>query len=262
VPSLIAYGGYRGGMEELTDELLARIAERAEDPKRRYAKAAEDEARIELTIEEIDRREEEFTRKTLVRSAAANGEEMSAEDVERHMDGWRTSRNAARRAMEDQMRAWGQTPPKTMSFIETENYVGASSDPPGAKPLQAPATKDDWEALEHVVGRSTPNDLKRLYTISDGGFGPGIRGLNAVQLICSAYEDYRRRGPDYCGTVVYPESFIPLAFELLDYHYDLETGRIVSSNQNWENDGLEPEDIYDIAFPSLAAMMEDWLERS
>ena len=49
---------------------------------------------------------------------------------------------------------------------------------------------------------------------------------------------------------------------MLNYHYDLDTGRIISSNQDWHNDGLEPEGIYDIAFQSLAEMMEDWLGRS
>jgi len=246
----------------MTDELIARIAARARDSRRRYMNAAEDEARIELPVEEIDRREEEWTRRLITRSAAANGEEMSAEDVERCLDEWRTSRDAARSAMEAQMRAWGQTPPATRSFVETEDHIGASSEPPGAKPLQPPPTESDWKALERIVGRSIPADLKRLYAISDGGFGPGFTGLNPVQMIGSACEDYRRRGPDYCGTIRYPESFIPLATERLDYHYDLDTGRIVSSNQDWENDGLEPEDIYDVAFQNLAAMMEDWLGRS
>lgn len=157
------------------------------------------------------------------------------------------------------MRAWGQTPPRTKSFIETEDYIGASTEPPGAKPLRSPPTHSDWNTLEQIVGRSIPEDLKRLYTISDGGFGPGFTGLHPVQPIGSFYEDYRRRGPDYCGTVVYPASFIPLATERLDYHLDLDTGRIISSNQNWDNEGLDPEDIYDIAFQSLAAMMEEWL---
>ena len=246
----------------MTDELLARIADRARDPMRRYMTAAEDEARIELPVEEIERREEEWTRRLLSRSAAANGEEMSAQDVERCLDEWRANRDADRRAMEAQMLAWGQTPPKTRSFIETEDHIGASSKSPGATPLQPPPTESDWKALEQIAGRSAPEDLKRLYRISDGGFGPGFTGLNTVQLIGSGCEDYRRRGPDYCGTVLYPESFIPLATERLDYHYDLDTGRIISSNQNWENEGLEPEDIYDIAFQSLAAMMEDWLSRS
>lgn len=228
---------------------------------RRYMKAAEDEARVELPVEEIDRREEEWTRRNLARSAAASGREMSSEDIERCIDEWRLSRDATRRAMEAQMRAWGQTPPKTRSFIETEDYVGASSEPPGAKPLVPPPTEADWTALEQIVGHAIPEDLKRLYTVSDGGFGPGFTGLHTVQLIGSSCEDYRRRGPDYCGTVVYPDSFIPLASERLDYHYDLATGRIISSNQNWENEELEPEDIYDIAFQSLAEMMEDWLRR-
>lgn len=249
-------------MEKMTDELLAKIAERARDPKRRYMKAAEDEARIELPIEEIERREEEWTRRNLAQSATATGEEMSAEDVERYMDEWRAGRDAVRRDIEAQMRAWGQTPPKTKSFIETEHYIRASSEPPGARPLQPAPTESDWKALEKIAGRPAPEDLKRLYRISNGGFGPGFTGLNTVQLIRAGCEDFRRRGPDYCGTLVYPESFIPLATEMLDYHYDLDTGRIISSNQNWENEGLDAEDVYDVAFQSLAAMMEDWLRRT
>ena len=246
-------------MDKLTDELLARLRAKARDPGRRYMKAAEDEARIELPVEEIERREEAWTRRNLIRSAAADGREMSGEEVERCMDAWRASRDAARAAMEAQMRAWGQTPPRTRSFIETEDHIGASSEPPGAKPLRPPPTPGDWKALEQRVGRSIPEDLKRLYAISDGGFGPGFTGLHSVEQIGSFCEDYRRRGPDYCGTIVYPQSFIPLAAGMLDYHLDLDTGRIISSNQNWENDGLDPEDIYDIAYQSLAEMMEDWV---
>ena len=249
-------------MNTVTDELLSRLGERASDPGRRYLTAAEDEARIELPVEEIERRVEEWTRKLLIRSASADGNDMPAADVERTMEEWRASRDATRRAMEDQMRAWGQTPPKTQSFIETEHHVGASSEPPGARPLKPPPTDRDWEELERIVGRSMPQELKRLYTLADGGFGPGFKGLHAVQSIGSSCEDFRRRGPDYCGTVIYPENYIPLASEMLDYHYDLDNGRIIASNQNWDNDGLEPKDIYHVAFQSLAAMMEDWLVRS
>lgn len=246
-------------METLTDNLLARIATKANDPGRRYKNAAEDEARVELPVEEIDRREEAWTRRKLAACAAASGQEMPSEEQERRMDEWRASRDAARSAMDAQMRAWGQTPPRTKSFIETDDFINASNEPAGAKPLRTPPTPGDWQALERIVGRPIPNDLKRLYTISDGGFGPGFTGLHSVQLIGSSCEDYRRRGPDYCGAVAYPYSFIPLTTDMLEYHLDLDSGRIISSNQNWENDGLDPEDIYDIAFQSLASMMEDWL---
>ncbi len=249
-------------MEEITDSLLARIAERAGDPRRRYMTAGEDEAMIELPVEEIERREEEWTRRLIARARREDGTEPSSEEVEKHLDEWRNSQNAARQAMEAQMRAWGQIPPKTKSFLETEDYIRSTATPPGAKPLQPPPTTNDWEELERIAGRSVPVDLKRLYTIADGGFGPGFTGLNNVQMIGSSCEDYRRRGPDYCGTVLYPDSFLPIANEMLDYHYDLDTGRIISSNQNWDNEGLEKEDIYDIAFQNLAAMMEDWLSRS
>lgn len=248
-------------MEEITDELLGRIRERASDPKRRYLNAAEHEARVELPVEEIERREEDWTRRNLLRSAAVTGKDMPAEEIERCMDEWRASRQATRRAMEAQMRSWGQTPPRTQSYSESEDYFSTSSEPPGAKPLVPPPTDSDWADVEKAVGQRMPDDLKRLYSVSDGGFGPGFTGLHPVKLIGSYCEDFRRRGPDYCGTVIYPQSFIPLAAERLDYHYDLETGRIISSNQNWENEELDVEDIYDIAFQSLAAMMEDWLSR-
>lgn len=48
----------------------------------------------------------------------------------------------------------------------------------------------------------------------------------------------------------------------LDYHYDLDTGRIISSNSRWEDQGLEADQIYNVAFETLAEMMEDWLSRA
>jgi hypothetical protein len=221
-------------MTEMTDELLARIAERATDPNRRYMTAAEDQSRIELPTGEIERRFDNF-------------DETAGDTF---------------RAMQDKMREWGFNLDK-MSFVERDDgSVGASSQPPGATPLAAPPSPDDWQRLEQIVGRQMPDELKRLYSIADGGFGPGFTGLNPLQSIGSCYEDFRRRGPDYCGTVHYPPSFVPIAAEMLDYHYDLDTGRIISSNQDWDNDPLEAKDIYDIAFQSLAAMMEGWLEQS
>jgi len=221
------------GMSDISDELLARIAARAADPNRRYMTAAEDQSRVELPVEEIKRRFDQF--------------DETAGD--------------AFRAMQDKMREWGFDMPK-MSFVERDDgSFSASAAPPGAAPLTPPPSESDWQELEQIVGRPMPGDLKRLYSISDGGFGPGFNGLLAIQMIGLNCQDLRRRGPDYCGTIAYPESFVPIAEEMLNYHYDLDTGRIISSNQDWDNDGLAPEDIYDVAFQSLAAMMEDWLAR-
>lgn len=232
-------------MTEMSDELLARIAERAADPIRRYMTAADDQSRVELPTDEIQRRFDERDRTEL---------EAGREPGLGHGDMFRM--------MQDKMREWGFNPEK-MSFIEREDgKMGASSEPPGSKPLSPSPSQSDWERLEQVIGRPMPEDLKRLYSIADGGFGPGFTGLNPVRSIGTNWEDFRRRGPDYCGTIAYPECFVPIAGEMLDYHYDLDTGRIISSNQDWVNDELEPEDIYDIAFQSLAAMMEDWLQRS
>jgi len=219
-------------MSEMSDELLRRIVERAADPRRRYMTAAEDESRTSLPVDEIEKKFRNFS--------------PEAGDIFREMQA--------------RLRASGSDKPM-MSFIQRpDGSVGASSEPPGAKPLEAPPSDGDWNELELICGWEIPEDLKRLYAIADGGFGPGFTGLNSVQSIASQCEDYRRRGPDYTGEIHYPGSFLPIANEMLDYHYDIETGRIISSDQDWENHELEKEDVYDIAFQSLADMMENWLQ--
>lgn len=232
-------------MAEISDELLARIRARAADSDRRYMTAAEDQSRIELSTDEIQRRFDERDREEI---EAGREPGLGQGDLFR--------------MMQDKLREWGVERP-TMSFLERDDgTMGASSEPAGAKPLPPPPMPGDWATLEQIVGRPMPDDLKRLYSIANGGFGPGFTGLNPLESVGSNYTDFRRRGPDYCGSIDYPASFVPIASEMLDYHYDLDTGRIISSNQDWVNDELEPEDIYDIAFQSLASMLENWLERS
>ena len=217
-------------MKDLSDELIARITRRALDPKRRYMTAAQDEGAVSLPTGDIASK--------FAASSPEAGEVF--------------------RQMQERMASMGFDMP-TMSFVEGAGHISASSNPPGAKPLAPPPGERDWAALEAIAGAPMPADLKQLYTIADGGFGPGFTGLHSVESIGSNCEDLRRRGPDYCGTIHYPASFLPIADETLNYHYDLDTGRIISSNQDWENDGLDPEDVYDVAHQSLAAMMEHWL---
>ena len=248
-------------MNEMSDELLRRIAARANDPGRRYMTAGGDEAKIVLPVDEIERRREAWTRRLIVRSHESRGEALSDAQLERYLDEWRAREAVQAQMMAQVQRSWGQTPPAMMSLLETDDQFSVSTAPPGATPLAPPPGEDDWAALARIAGRPIPDDLRRLYGIADGGFGPGFTGLNPVARIGTSCADLRRRGPDYCGTVAYPDSYLPVAEETRGYHYDLETGRIVSSNQDWSEDGLTPDDIYAVAFPSLAAMMEDWLGR-
>lgn len=249
-------------MNGIKDELLMKIAEPAKDPKRRYRAALEDEMRVELPVAEIERREEEWTRRLIVRSSALDSNDLAPQEAERYLAEWRVSRDAMRDQMNAQMRARGQTPPETKCLLETEQQFSASSAPSGAKPLAPPPSEYDWNALERFAGRPIPTDLKHLYSISDGGFGPGITGLNTVQLIKAGSKDFRRRGPDYCGTVKYTNFYLHLAGENLDFYYDLGANCNISCNSNWEEQGLQIYEIYNVAFGSLAEMMEEWLCRS
>jgi hypothetical protein len=258
-------------MNGMTNDLLQRIVERASDPGRRYMTAAEDQSRVELPVGDIKRRWNQWHAANRLRAReAAFRDGMTPEEFEANVKRNREIESSVSREleptawslMEQQMRAWGSPVPETMSFIETDDQIGASTSPPGVRPLPPPAQQNDWETLEGIVGRSIPDELKRLYAIADGGFGPGFTGLLSVRQIADNLQDLRRRGPDYCGTIAYPDSFIPVAEERLNYHFDLETGRVISSNQDWVGDGLKPQDIYEIAFQSLELMMEDWLARS
>lgn len=220
-------------MASLSQELLARVAERAQDARRRYRLAAEDAGGVTLPVEEIQRR---FDQNPL-----GGGE--------------------AFRMMQEQMKRWGMSMP-SMTFSDAGGHLGASSDPPGVKPLPEPATRSSWRALEAKLGRDIPEELMRLYTIADGGFGPGFHGLNPIEQIESNRDDFLRRGPDYCNSVDYPPTYLPLASEERDFHYDLASGRIVSSNEYWtEEEDASADRIYQPAFDSLAAMMEEWLAR-
>ena len=159
-------------MTEMTDELLARIAQRASDPKRRYMTAAKEQAdhdlAVELSVEEIERRLEEIDREELARWRVDDGGPTKADLF---------------RMMQAQARAFGKCR-STMWWVERDDgstrYSGGR---PQVKPLESAPGSSDWDKLEHVTGRQIPDDLKRLYSISDGGFGPGFTGLNSVETI-------------------------------------------------------------------------------
>src|ERR1700741_353282 len=105
-------------MSNMSDELLARIAERAADPNRRYMTAAEDQSRVELPTDEIQRR---FDQRDRDQFDAGRAPGLGEGDMFR--------------MMRDKMREWGFNPDK-MSFIEREDgTMGASTNPPGSTPL-------------------------------------------------------------------------------------------------------------------------------
>ncbi len=159
------------------------------------------------------------------------------------------------------MKDWG-FPLPAMTFNQADGHMSASSEPPGVKPLPEPAMRSSWRPLEAKLGRDIPEELMRLYTIADGGFGPGFHGLHPIDRIDSYRDDFLRRGPDYCNSIDYPPTYLPLASEERDVHYDLDSGRIISSNEYWtEEEDASADRIFQPAFGNLAAMMEEWLAR-
>ena len=124
--------------------------------------------------------------------------------------------------------------------------------PPGAEALARAETK---------IGRSLPDDLRDLYSIADGGFGPG-GGLFPLAELVSRYVEMTREpfGP---LDQDWPANFLPIFEEdpvLLCL--DLDTGAMAA----WDPEEIEDEEneedwqrSFKKEHPDLASLMEKWL---
>jgi hypothetical protein len=136
-------------------------------------------------------------------------------------------------------------------------------EPIGPQPLAAPPSEAAIAAAEAQTGRSFPEDLKQLYAIGDGGFGPG-GGLFPLYELVKRYreltgEPFGPAGQDW------PAKLLPLFDEdpvLLCL--DLESGAVVA----WDPEEIEDEDSdedwrrsFKPEHASLADAMADWLEQ-
>src|SRR6476646_2248944 len=78
-----------------------------------------------------------------------------------------------------------------------------------AQPLKLPPGGDALDGAEATLRVELPDDLRSLYALGDGGFGPGL-GLKSIQGLVSSYGDVCRRGPDYTGEIEWPRHLLPL----------------------------------------------------
>ena len=144
-------------------------------------------------------------------------------------------------------------------FRHADGRLSASTDLP---PTTAPAAAgpDAWATVEAATGQRVPGDLRDLYTVADGGFGPGIGdGLNPIDRVVREYEDLRRRGPGYTGEAEWPVTYLPISDTTGPVSYDLATGRIVAFNDYWYDDDLAIEDAFTQVAPDLATWLREWL---
>lgn len=177
------------------------------------------------------------------------------------------SSSVAWRVIAEQMKAWGQTMPPMHLTRHADGSLQASSEDIHNYPLAPPATETEFRRLEKKVGRPIPNDVRQLYSIADGGFGPGAgytsgfgTGLYSLKGIGQVYDDLCRRGPDYTGTTTWPRHLLPLTDETGAVSYDLERGAIVAFNEYWQEDGITIDEAFIDIHPSLESWLGAWLE--
>ena len=133
--------------------------------------------------------------------------------------------------------------------------------PSGPQPLAPPPGEAALARAEAAIGRPLPDEVRQLYAIADGGFGPG-EGLFPLGELVDRYgeltrEPYGPLGQDW------PKQLLPLFDEnpLLSC-IDLGTGEIVA----WDPEEIEDEDSdedwqrsFRPEHPDLAALMSHWL---
>lgn len=225
--------------DALPPDLIAAITARIQDPARRGGVAPGEQVGVVSDPSELARMFEQIT----------PGSSSAFENVVK------------------QMEAWGQSlPPMHVTRNETGG-LSASSEDANNYPIAPPATEAGFRELEQLIGRPLPAELRQLYAIADGGFGPGIgytpgfgHGLYSLEGIGRNLEDLRRRGPDYCGTIEWPAHYLPLTDLTGAVAYDLDSGAIMAFNEYYENDGLTADQAWSEINPNLKAWLRDWAE--
>ncbi|WP_156170040.1 SMI1/KNR4 family protein [Aurantiacibacter luteus] len=164
-----------------------------------------------------------------------------------------------------QMANWGQSMPEMFLSTDANGNRSASSSNPDT-PLARPASKADLAALEKRIGRPLPEDLRQMFGIADGGWGPGFShteghgpGLNSVRGMISELDDLERRGPDYCGEGVWPMHFVPLTENFGPAAYDLDTGQVWQWDEHYYDHDKTVAEAWSVSHASLADFLSDWL---
>ena len=164
-----------------------------------------------------------------------------------------------------QMAHWGQSLPEMFLSTDANGNRSASSSNP-ATPLAPPASAADLAALEKRIGRPLPEDLRQMFGIANGGWGPGYSytegfgaGLNSTGGMIADLDDLERRGPGYTGEVEWPSTLLPLTDNMGMAAYDLTTGEVWQWDEHWYDHDKTIDQAWSVSHASLADFLQDWL---
>jgi hypothetical protein len=117
------------------------------------------------------------------------------------------------------------------------------------------------KAVEQQMGIRLPEALKQLYSIADGGFGPGKGLFKLLELGRRYREQISMGGP---SGQEWPENLVPLFDEdPVLVCLDIESGKVIA----WDPEEIDDpenfeqwEDSFKAEHDSLAAYMAAWVE--
>jgi len=219
-------------MTAIPHDQFERIAARANDPRRRtYMSAIEADAQPD----DFAQLTEDFRRHG---APAARGLLHLADQLEGLMDKFG---GAIAMGPDGPMRFGGQTPPIDLN------------------PPPSPAL---FEAVELQIGRTLPEELRQLYAIGDGGFGPG-KGLFPILELGRRYAELTGEPFGPLGQA-WPRNLLPILEEdpvlvCLDldggaiFAWDPEEIEDEESNEDWQRS-------FKWESAGLSALMDAWLE--
>jgi SMI1/KNR4 family protein SUKH-1 len=140
----------------------------------------------------------------------------------------------------------------------------AGGEPAGPQPLGPVPDQTALDDAAKRIGGPLPDEVRQLYAIGDGGFGPG-EGLFPLAELVARYEEVTAE--DFCPEgQEWPKSLLPLFSEdPVLVCIDMDGGGIVA----WDPEEIEDEDSdedwrrsFKREQSSLAALMSEWLESS
>lgn len=127
--------------------------------------------------------------------------------------------------------------------------------------LPPPPSASDIARAQERIGKQLPLQLRQLYTIGDGGFGPG-EGLFSLTELVERYVDATAEpGP---GGHSWPQQLLPLFEEAPQLIcIDFDSGEIICWDPELIDDVVDGQDWLDSFVSeadSLGALMQIWLE--
>ncbi len=168
-------------------------------------------------------------------------------------------------AIRQQMTAWGQPMPKMFLTSDAQGSRGASTSDPDY-PIARPASESDLARLEARIGRPLPEDLRQMFGVANGGWGPGYSftpghgpGLHSVEGMILELDDLERRGPGYTSEMAWPGELLPLTDLVGTASYNLDTGAIVQFDDHWYDHDKTIETAFATSHPSLEDFLREWV---